>query len=862
MSEAPDPEQGPYASAAGLYWQAGWRGVLPLPPHQKADPPKGYTGRDGAWPSYPDVYAWSEERPLANVCLRLPPNVIGVDVDHYGDKHGGDTLAELEARLGPLPPTWRVTSRDDGISGIRLYRIPEGLRWPGVFGASIESIRTEHRYAVVWPSIHPEGGTYRWIDPVGVTTIGVVPVIDDLPEMPDVWVQHFTGGVAAVDQPMVHLGQAGVTEWLKAHDGTGGLCRHMQRVTGDAQTAVTSGASRHDAALAATNRIVWLMGEGHTGGVTALSAVCRTFIQAVGNDRPIDVLQAEWGRMVDGAVGMSAAQHPRPSTDPCLDPFASVRPLIGTQWTPPPTTPTSPGSQKSSTGGLPSLTGSLPPSSGLPTPSSTPAAPSGSNFSDGLIPPQSTNSPTSTLGPTEASTPTSTAPTATWARADLTTYLDGTYEPVVATLMPRDDGVCLIYPARTHSFHGESESGKSMVLQIETARLLNLGCDVLYLDFESDAASIVERLLLLGGRRDMIAAHLDYRRPEVNPSLTPEELTAWYDMIGHRYVLAVIDGVTDALSIFGMSTKDNDDITRWARALPRAIADRTGAAVVVIDHVIKDSENRGRFAIGGQAKMNGLTGAAYTVEVRQPLGRGLKGEIVLRVGKDRIGYIRGQAGPMKDDRTQEVARIWIDSTSGDRIEAVIEAITGADIPREARPKMRMTATMEKVSRTLEAADKPLSLRSLRELIGGNKDHLTVAIRDLLLDGYITIEDGPRGATMHVLARNYRQREDPKSDIYDPLTNVETSTVADRGRPWLDRGSATVTGTVADRGPTPYEVGVGRGHGHDENGTGHKVDRGPAGSTPIAGGKFLYDRSTGQLTDPKTGEVVEQGHLDD
>ena len=130
-----------------------------------------------------------------------------------------------------------------------------------------------------------------------------------------------------------------------------------------------------------------------------------------------------------------------------------------------------------------------------------------------------------------------------------------------------------------------------------------------------------------------------------------------------RYALAVIDGVTDALGIFGCSTIDNDDVAGWIRTVPKQIAARTGAAVVLIDHVTKDTSTRNRWAIGGQAKMAGLTGAAYTVEVVEPLGRGMRGEVVL---KDREGPSRGGASALRvvqaRDRTQEAARIVVDST--------------------------------------------------------------------------------------------------------------------------------------------------------------------------------------------------------
>jgi hypothetical protein len=111
------------------------------------------------------------------------------------------------------------------------------------------------------------------------------------------------------------------------------------------------------------------------------------------------------------------------------------------------------------------------------------------------------------------------------------------------------------------------------------------------------------------------------------------------------------------LGIFSFAIKDNDDIATWMRLLPKQTADRTGAAVLLVDQVTKDCDTRGRFAIGGQAKRAALTGAAYTVEVAEPVGIGLRGAVVLGVAKDRPGYVRGRCGPMrKSDRTRREPR--------------------------------------------------------------------------------------------------------------------------------------------------------------------------------------------------------------
>ena len=178
-----------------------------------------------------------------------------------------------------------------------------------------------------------------------------------------------------------------------------------------------------------------------------------------------------------------------------------------------------------------------------------------------------------------------------------------------------------------------------MIIQVECVRRINRGRKVLYLDFESDVASVVDRLLEFGADPAAVADHLRYVQPEVRPD-SAEERRAWEEVLSGTYALAVIDGVTDALGIFGCSTIDNDDVARWIRTVPKQIAARTGAAVVLIDHVTKDASTRNRWAIGGQAKMAGLTGAAYTVEVVAPLGRGMRGEVVLKIAKDRPGAVR------------------------------------------------------------------------------------------------------------------------------------------------------------------------------------------------------------------------------
>lgn len=365
----------------------------------------------------------------------------------------------------------------------------------------------------------------------------------------------------------------------------------------------------------------------------------------------------------------------------------------------------------------------------------------------------------------------------TWAGVDLGPFLDGTRETVTADLMARTDGVCLLYPGAVHSFHGESESGKSLLLQLLAAELINDGEPVLFVDFESDPASIIDRMRTLGATDDAIRLHFQYVQPEVRPDATRADRQAWTAMLGGSYRLAIIDGVTDALSVFGYATKENDDITTWMRAVPKMIATQTGAAVAIIDHVTKDAESRGRFAIGGQAKMAGLTGAAYAVSIIDPLGRGMRGTIGLRIGKDRPGTVRLHCGPYrKSDRTQEAARVVVDSTGDGPTTWVIQPWQEPGVGASGAT-FRPTTLMERVSRFVEVNPES-SGRTIRDRVTGKERSVLDALALLVEEGHLAVTDGVRGK-LHTVARSYVASMDPKSDLNrggtgqrpDDLSNV-------------------------------------------------------------------------------------------
>jgi hypothetical protein len=161
-----------YAPAAPLYLAAGWVAPLPLPPAQKGPPPSGWTGHGAPYPDWRQLRAFIESNPLANLALRLPDDVIGLDVDAYDGRFGGRTIAAATQRWGELPPTFISSARSDGMSGIRLYGVPSGLVWPSALHLAmaiagpghVEIVQAGHRYVCAWPSIHPLGTRVHWHD--------------------------------------------------------------------------------------------------------------------------------------------------------------------------------------------------------------------------------------------------------------------------------------------------------------------------------------------------------------------------------------------------------------------------------------------------------------------------------------------------------------------------------------------------------------------------------------------------------------------------------------------------------------------------------------------------------------------------
>ncbi len=326
-----------------------------------------------------------------------------------------------------------------------------------------------------------------------------------------------------------------------------------------------------------------------------------------------------------------------------------------------------------------------------------------------------------------------------WDPVDLGPILRGEAPDEVPTMWRRTDGVALLYPGKIHAINAESESGKTWMALSVCAEVMLEGEQVFFIDFEDSPASVVGRLVDLGVPADVVEICFHYIRPDdpLTPELS-EALVASVMAVGAS--LAVVDGVTEAMVLHGFSIKDNDDAARFIALLLRPLQ-RTGATVLVLDHVTKSKEDRGRFAIGAQHKLAGIDGAVYTAKVIDPYGRGRTGTSRLEVAKDRPGHVRAVAGDGKRIGTFRLV------SEGDRLRAEVVADDGGT------ESGLSDALLARVSQAL-AEHGPLSQSKLVERVSGNAHMVRIAASFLVDLECATEHEGPRKARIFTHVKPY------------------------------------------------------------------------------------------------------------
>lgn len=150
--------------------------VFPLAPRTKIPLIGERDGGHGCLDATADLYEitlWWRHQPNANIGIATGPasGIFVLDVDVKVPKGGGipgpQALKELERRFGELPAT--LTAGTGGGGEHRYFRWPEGYDLRNRATIKIDGVRTsldsraQGGYVAAPPSIHPDGGVYRWI---------------------------------------------------------------------------------------------------------------------------------------------------------------------------------------------------------------------------------------------------------------------------------------------------------------------------------------------------------------------------------------------------------------------------------------------------------------------------------------------------------------------------------------------------------------------------------------------------------------------------------------------------------------------------------------------------------------------------
>jgi hypothetical protein len=169
---------------------------------------------------------------------------------------------------------------------------------------------------------------------------------------------------------------------------------------------------------------------------------------------------------------------------------------------------------------------------------------------------------------------------------------------------------------------------------------------------------------------------------------------------------------------------------------------------VTVDHVAKDRDHRGDWAVGAGHKKAIVDGAMLAFEIVHPFGRGRSGLVKILVFKDRPGALRGQAVG------KEIARLQLTANAeGDEISYSLQPPAGDQVGADG---FRPTVLMERISRFLEGMEQPLSAYAIRNAVPGKLEGKLIALRVLAAEGYLQCQPGQRGGLLYRSQKPFRE----------------------------------------------------------------------------------------------------------
>lgn len=301
----------------------------------------------------------------------------------------------------------------------------------------------------------------------------------------------------------------------------------------------------------------------------------------------------------------------------------------------------------------------------------------------------------------------------------------------------------LLYPRKRTVLSGETESLKTWLALILAKAEMEIGVPVAWVDVDAmGAAALLERLRALGVDDDITDELFLYYEPE--ESLRAELLEdVCGDIAGRGVRLFVIDAFNPILNLHGLDPSSTPDVETFWREVATPITS-VGAAPTLLDHVVKNANQRGKYAYGSERKATGAT-VHIGFRLLEPLTRGSTGRTLLTRHKDRPGFLPHPT----------IGKLVLVS-DGNAVTYSLEAEHSTTDGR-----FRPTVLMERVSSKLESEAEPRSQRWVEGNVKGKVEALRTALDVLVEEGYVVKEELSRGYGFSSL-RPYREADDAEN----------------------------------------------------------------------------------------------------
>jgi hypothetical protein len=190
---------------------------------------------------------------------------------------------------------------------------------------------------------------------------------------------------------------------------------------------------------------------------------------------------------------------------------------------------------------------------------------------------------------------------------------------------------------------------------------------------------------------------------------------------------AVIDSSAGAYAVSGLDDNRRQDAETFSRAWIQPLW-QLGITTLAIDHVVKNSEARGRYAIGSERKL-GTVDVHLGFEPVKALTRGGNGLIRVVTHKDRPGHLSrpcsAELALCSDPERHQITWEFKQPKA-----AVVDAAESW------RPTVLMDRVLEYMSRHRD----PIARTTLAKAVVGNYQYLLVAIDLLVSDGRLDFDD--------------------------------------------------------------------------------------------------------------------------